>query len=332
MLLEIWNTGHCAVLLDWRIPLGTAIEMMKEADVQKCFIDENIVRWDTTLDSFGIDYTTFKGTGKTAACLPAAVYQKFREDYSPKEAIVLYSSGTTGKAKGIILSHYAINTNADAIIDYMKPDETDCIHIAKTLSHSSTLVGELLVALKTKTNLVIAPTIMPPRYVMSNIGKYHVTSICINPTLLAMFAEECNRGNYDITSLRNIYVCGSLLSDSVYKKAHETFKGIHIRNMYGLSEAAPRVTAQRNGSVSNSAGTPIRGVEIVIVDEQGMPVGTGRRGIIHVKTPSLFQGYISGKEKLASLYKDWLNTADVCVTSIHRELLLYGRVSMLWKI
>ena len=91
--------------------------------------------------------------------LPKYISCKFQENYSKNEAIIIYSSGTTGKVKGIILSHFDINTNADAIIDYMKPTTAHCIYIAKTLSHSSTLTGELLVALKTKMNIVIAPTI-----------------------------------------------------------------------------------------------------------------------------------------------------------------------------
>ena len=51
--------------------------------------------------------------------LPEEIYNNFRANYSIDESVVIYSSGTTGKSKGIILSHYAMNINADAIINYM---------------------------------------------------------------------------------------------------------------------------------------------------------------------------------------------------------------------
>lgn len=91
-----------------------------------------------------------------------------------------------------MLTHYAINTNADAIIDYIKPDKTDCFYIVKTICQASSIVGELLVALK-KTLIVIAPIIVPSRYTLLNIFKYKVTIMCINPMLLQMYIYESVR-------------------------------------------------------------------------------------------------------------------------------------------
>ena len=189
-LVDIWNNGDCAVLLDWRIPFSTTIEMMIEADVHTCFIEKGLFNKIENEFSNSIDFVTYEKQNSSAELLPNCIYEKFHENYGRNEAVVIYSSGTTGKSKGIILSHFAINTNADAIIDYMKPNTEDCIYIAKTLSHSSTLTGELLVALKTRAKAVIAPTIVPPRYVLNNINKFGVTIVCLNPTLLSMLADE----------------------------------------------------------------------------------------------------------------------------------------------
>ena len=178
-LIDIWNNGDCAVLLDWQIPFQTAVEMMIEADVHTCYIEKSLLeKTDNSLFE-SIKFITYEKQNNLAELLPKYIYDKFKENYSKDESIVIYSSGTTGKSKGIILSHYAVNTNADAIIDYMKPGIKDCIYIAKPLSHSSTLTGELLVALKTKMKLVVAPTIVPPRYILNNINKFHVSKICL---------------------------------------------------------------------------------------------------------------------------------------------------------
>lgn len=326
-LIDIWNNGDCAVLLDWRIPFATSLDMMIEVGVQACFMEQGLFdKIDVEIPN-SINFITYDKQNNAAEQLPKFIYDKFQENYTHEEAVVIYSSGTTGKSKGIILSHFAINTNADAIIDYMKPTSNDCIYIAKTLSHSSTLTGELLVALKTKMSLVIAPTIVPPRYTLNNIANYNVTIVCLNPTLLSMLSDQYERKSYDLSSLKTIYVSGSILSDKMYDKAHATFPNTPIYNVYGLSEAGPRVTAQRAECCKgNSVGKPIKGVEIAIVNEQGNCVDNGGYGIVHVKTHSMFNGYITGYPKHVNLREGWHNTGDIGYVDTNGELHIINRV------
>lgn len=327
ILLDIWNNHDCAVLFDWRIPSSTLIDMMKEANVETCYIQDKYFDEKTYAAVSKIEFIAYSKRTDWTEILPQDTYDKFHADYTGNEAVIIYSSGTTGKSKGIILSHYALNKNADAIIDYIKPTAEDCIYIAKTLSHSSTLTGELLVALKARMKLVIAPTIVPPRYVLNNVNKFDVTIVCLNPTLLSMIADEYERSQYDISSLRTIYVSGSILNDKIYEKAHAIFSDIPIYNVYGLSEAGPRVTAQRvDCCKSNSVGKPIKGVEIKLVNEQGSIVSDGEYGIVHVKTPSLFNGYIVGQNKHVPLYEDWHNTGDVGYIDVNGELHIINRL------
>lgn len=326
LLLNIWNSGDCAVLIDWRIPIKTAIEMMKDANVQECYIEKKF--YDRIIVSMTqrVKIIPFDKKINSAAYLPSSVYDKFQKNYSTDEAIVIYSSGTTGKSKGIILSHFAINTNADAIIDYMHLKSDDCIYIVKSLSHSSTLTGELLVSLKTRTNLIIAPIIVPPRYIFENISKFCVSMICLNPILLSILIEEIERGEYDVNTLKAIYVSGSLLNDKLCEKARRAFPQTPVYNIYGLSEAGPRVSAQNSKyCTSNSVGKSINGVEITIVNENGMKVVNYEHGIVHVNTPSVFNGYISGHTR-KSLYKNWLNTGDLGYFDRNGELYITGRV------
>ena len=262
-LLDIWNNGDCAVLLDWRIPFKTAVKMMVEAGVTRCCIESG--KYDDEKDIFSesFELEVFERKSDSAELLPQYIYDKYHDNYSDNEAIVIYSSGTTGTAKGIILSHYAIQTNADAIIDYMNPSVGDCIYIAKVISHSSTLTGELLVALKSGMKVVVASTIVPPRVILGNIERFHASIICLNPILLSMFCDEINRKSYNFSSLRIIYVSGSILNDEIYEKAHSTIANIPIYNVYGLSEAGPRVTAQRTEYCNgNSVGKPIKNVDV----------------------------------------------------------------------
>lgn len=325
-LLEIWNSGNCAVLIDWRIPFPTIAKMLNEANVDKCFIDECLINEKFFTFIKNVDIYTFKKLNALPSFLPDSIYAKFKPNYSYNDAVIIYSSGTTGKSKGIILSHYSINTNADAIIDYMKLEKNDCMYIAKTFSHSSTLTGEILVALKTRTKIVIAPVIVPPRYIVKNINRFKVTIVCFNPTLLSLFVDNFKIKCSDDISLKTIYVSGSIMSDVIYNKAHDVCPFISIFNVYGLSETGPRVTAQREGCCSsNSVGKPIKGVEIKLVKENGNLAVNSEKGVIYVKTPSKFSGYIKKQDKCILSFDNWINTGDVGYIDLNGELHILGR-------
>lgn len=326
-LIGIWNNGDCAVLLDFRIPIKTLTDMMRDADVSMCIIGNSLYQAEIEHLPCDIQFVPFDDSCKSGIVLPSEIMGQFKDNYSYDEAVVIYSSSTTGKSKGIILSHFAINTNADAIIDYMHPTGNDCIYIAKTLSHSSTLTGELLVGLKSHARLLLGPTIVPPRVILSNIMKNKVTILGLNPTLLSMLTDEVERSGRQPETFLTIYVSGSILNDTVYEKAHRILTGSKIYNVYGLSEAGPRVTAQAEDCCKgNSVGKAIKGVEFAVVDENGEIQPASAKGMVHVKTPSLFSGYISGGQKLTSSYKGWLNTGDIGYIDKNGELHIVGRV------
>ena len=277
-LLDIWNNGDCAVLIDWRIPYKIAVEMMKEASVQKCFIEKKII--DKVIDDIksGIEFVTFERKNNSAELLPNAIYEKFKNNYSKDEAVVLYSSGTTGKAKGIILSHYAINLNADLVIEYMEPSADDCLYIVKTLAHSSTLVDELIVGLKSKSKIVISPTIVTPSHSIENIINFKSTILCLNPTLLRLYTMTVNSKKICLNHLKIIYTSGAIADETLIRNAQKAFPETEILNVYGLSEAGPRVSAQRKGNKNNrigSVGLPINRVDIKIILNRKLQVQVG---------------------------------------------------------
>ncbi len=328
LLIDIWNHGDCAVLIDWQTPFDTVMEMIREAGVIKCYVQEGLWSERDFHVFLDIEMLRFPLEKEITFVLPNCLYEKFRSNYSRSEAVIIYSSGTTGKSKGIILSHFAINTNADAIIDYMHPStQGNCLYTVRQLSHSSTLTGELLVALKSRAKLIVTTSAVPPRYIWDMVKQYHVTILFLNPTLLSFLCDDAEQKNYDMSSLLTIYVSGAILNDKFYQKAQRVLKGISIFNVYGLSEAAPRVTAQTPTCCqSNSVGKPIAGVEISIVDEHGTPVHDGIRGMIHVKTPSLFSGYVTGAKKHQSFYRGWFNTGDIGFQDKFGELHVVGRM------
>lgn len=325
-LIDIWNDGDCALLIDWRIPSTKAVEMMRDAGAKKCIIEKKFLTSDFDLLQ-DIEYITYEKQENKTEYLTCEIRDKFQSRYSTDEAVVIYSSGTTGKARGIILSHYAINSNADSIIDYMNVCSNDCIYIVRSLTHSSTITGELLVSLKSGAGLVIGPIIVPPRVILNNISWFNITILGVNPTLLSLLSTEYSRKEYDISSLKKIYSAGAILDEKTCNESRKAFSQVAIYNSYGLTEAGPRVCSQTKDHCNgNSVGKPIKNVEIAVVDENGFKVVDGSKGIVHVNTVSLYSGYIFGKEKHMSLYKGWLNTGDVGYIDSYGELHIVDRI------
>lgn len=327
IVLKIWEQGDSAVLIDWKTPFNIIKKILEDVNCCLCYFDSSISIQKNELTHNRIQVVPYDAQIEKEELVPQQITEKYKPNYSKDEAVIIYSSGTTGKAKGIVLSHYAINTNADAIIEYMNPTSIDCIYLVKTLSHSSTFIGELLVALKSKMNLLVSPTIISPKYIFGNIIKYNVSILCLNPTLLRLYTTEFQKHTYEIATLKKIYVSGDILHYSDKSAAQKVFPFVDIYNVYGLTEAGPRVTAQTPyHHHCSSVGCPVKGVEIQIRDQNMLPLKQGEKGIVWVKTPSLFTNYIAGEKEYVNVVNDWLNTGDIGVLDVYNELHILGRL------
>lgn len=323
-LLDIWNESNCVVIIDWRMPFSKIEELFIEASVVLCYIDEELAGKVSNVNESSISYITYEKKSSKVIKLPQTCTKKYINSYSKKEALILYSSGTTGRCKGVILSFYAISTNADMISAYMKLAPDDAIYIAKTLSHSSTIVGELLVALKIQCNIYLSATIVPPKFTLANIEEFGITTLCLNPSLLSLYCKTEKIKRHQLTKLKAIYVSGSILEIKTIQDFHETFENIPLLNVYGLTEAGPRVTAQTVDGVNaiGSVGKPIGQVKIKI--ENWNEESNKQIGLIKVKTPSRFQGYVSSQS--TKIDKDgWINTGDVGYLDANGNLFVVGR-------
>lgn len=178
---EIWNAGDAVVLIDPLMPVIKQFEIMRMTKTELCFIDDSIYQKNLYYKSndSGIAFRSYIGNADfTEVCTESFGY---KTNYTDDEAVVIFSSGTTGISKGIILTHKAININADAIIEYMGINKNDTLYIAKPFSHSSTFIGEILVSLKVKNRIVLTQPAVPPRVILKNLSQYNCTFVCLKP-------------------------------------------------------------------------------------------------------------------------------------------------------
>lgn len=321
-LINIWNEGNCAVIIDWRIPLTKSIQMLIDAGVRMCYIDASLLDDDLTYNDCGIEFNTILANKSSYEKLPEDIHIAFDDNYSRDEALILYSSGTTGKAKGVILSHYAIQKNAEAICEYMSLNCDDSIYIAKPLSHSSTIVGELLVGLKLKIAIYLGRSIVSPSVLLKNLENSKSTIVCVNPTLLKLMTMSLQKRDKCLRSIRTIYTSGAIIEPKLLYEAKNVFGGVEILNVYGLTEMGPRVTAQRHSDTPDgSVGKPILNVKVKIKKRKKYD-GSKKIGEVWVHTPYIMNGYV---ENNVSSNNHWFNTGDLGYFDNNGNLYITGR-------
>lgn len=326
LLVDIWNNGDCAVLLDCNLPYDALIKTMNEIDIKICYIDADI--FEKYKITISCDFRIIKYTSsyKKFQFLPNKIYEKFNENYSNNAAIVIYSSGTTGKSKGVILSHYSINTNADMIYDKMNITNADNIMVVKKFSHSSTIVGEILVALKNKIKILLGPIVMPSRIIVNILRTFKITVLCVNPVLLKLLVNEIKKRNCSFF-LEKIFVSGDKLYEKDISYARKNVFDTKIYNMYGLTECGPRVSMQTDEYKHlNSVGKPLENVKLQIRNDNGETITKAyEKGIVFVKTPCALLGYASEKINNNDKNCEWINTKDIGYIDENGELYIVGR-------
>ena len=321
LLLSIWREEDCAVLLDWRLPAGQILQMLALSGAEECYLEKSLQPKFPKQASILFHWVDAPLSHATR--FPVSLYQDFSFSQSEKDAVILFSSGTTGKAKGIVLSYRALFYNSSSVADYLQITPGDCFYISKALSHSSSVVGELLVALRFGAGILLAPTRVPPRVALRCICEERATLLCVNPVMLQLFLKTQKRLKWKLP-LRAIYTSGAVAGKQLMLDAREAFFPIPVLDAYGLSEAGPRVSAQRPGTADTpgSVGLPVAGVQIQIRGEEGALCKPNCQGTIFVRTQSKMTKYLNSPSPFQG---EWLNTGDLGFLSQTGELFVLGR-------
>lgn len=315
-LLEIWNGNNCAVLIDWRMPEEKIFQLLEYSNVKKCIVDKKIYdKWENKESEL---FEIYNSESQKKVVIDKETKAKFKVNYSNDEAVILFSSGTTGNAKGIILTFAAINKNADMIIDTMKPKKDDTIYIFKILVHSSTLISEFLVGLKSDMQMIVSSVNISIRNLVKELIANKVTIMGINPTILYLIVEYLKGKDITIDSMKKMYVCGAMLNPNVQMEMSKYIPNGKVLNLYGLTEAGPMIASQSEDACNRgSVGKTLLNVNVKIDRDKGEKYGK-----VMVKTSSIASGYIN---KELNIVDGWLDTKDLGFIDEDNELHIIGR-------
>jgi long-chain acyl-CoA synthetase len=229
------------------------------------------------------------------------------------EAVIIYTSGTTAKPKGVLLTHGNLLANARQIASWLRLTAEDRSLMIMPLFHVNALMTTGLSVLSVGGSIVLAPRFSASRH-WNTVSGYGVTYFGSVATMLSMLNNTYPQGlpaGLDTSALR-FALCGSAPVPVEVIKTYERLFSCPVIEGYGLSESTCRSTfnpvdGRRPGSVGMAIGN-----EIKIFDERDRELGPGQIGEIVLRGPNIMKGYYHNEAATSEAFKaGWFHTGDL---------------------
>jgi acyl-[acyl-carrier-protein]-phospholipid O-acyltransferase/long-chain-fatty-acid--[acyl-carrier-protein] ligase len=256
-------------------------------------------------------------------------------------ATVIFSSGSTGDPKGVMLSHFNITANIQQVTQVFMLGGRDRILGILPFFHSFGFMAALWLPAVNGVGVVYYPNPLDARAIGELVSRYKVTFLVATPTLLQAYMRRCTPEEFG--SLQYVLVGAEKLPERLAIAFEDTF-GIRPLEGYGCTECSPVVTVngrdfrapgfRQVAAKRGKIGHPLPGVTVKIVDlDTGAPVAPGTAGMLLVKGPNVMKGYLGRPEKTAEVLRDgWYTTGDVALMEEDGFLTITDRLTRFSKI
>ena len=256
-------------------------------------------------------------------------------------ATIIFSSGSTGDPKGVILSHYNIASNVEQLNQVFMLGRNDKILGILPFFHSFGFTGTLCLPTTIGMGVVYHPNPLEARAIGALVSQYEITFLLATPTFLQSYMRRCSPE--DFGSLQYVMAGAEKLPERVSVAFEDRF-GIRPLEGYGCTECSPAVTVNTRdfraaqfrqvGAKRSSIGHPLPGISVRIVDPESMAaLPQGETGLLLVRGPNVMQGYLNRPEKTAEVLRDgWYNTGDIAAVDEDGFVRITDRMSRFSKI
>ncbi|MGB5813006.1 MAG: AMP-binding protein [Polyangiales bacterium] len=246
------------------------------------------------------------------------------DSHADEIAMILYTSGTTGSAKGVCITHESLRRHTAALVERtLRLKATDRVLGVLPLTHSYGIRMTLLAPFCAGASTIFSPRFSPGK-ALALCREYGVTWLPGVPTMFVAWANA--DPEVPPPTLRWCMSSGAPLVEDVRLRA-EAQLGAPVRQGYGLTEATfSTINAPPDDAVPGSVGAPVAGVELRIVDDASQEVPAGSRGEVLIRGQNVMAGYLDDPAATAEATRDgWLHTGDVGFVDSAGRLTLVGR-------
>ena len=315
------------VPINWRLAASEVSYILNDAEVELLFVGSEFHDLVKSIESELTKLKTFVTIEKTAAdWLNYHQWCQQYSDASPEIAIApddvavqLYTSGTTGRPKGVQLGHYSFFAVAKEWTrqgqNWLNWQQTDKSLLVVPFFHIGGLWWAIRGLVAGAENILLPA--FNPIEVLEVIEKYRITKAAMVPAMIQVMLLEPQCLETDFSSLAYVLYGGSPIAESLLREAMKTFSCDFVQ-IYGLTETGncavclPETAhTSSNTNLLKSAGKPFPGVSVAIVDSAGKKLPSFQIGEIWLKSPAKMLGYWKLPEATAKTLVDgWIHTGD----------------------
>jgi acyl-[acyl-carrier-protein]-phospholipid O-acyltransferase/long-chain-fatty-acid--[acyl-carrier-protein] ligase len=279
-----------------------------------------------------------------AVFLPLRLLEWFcgstREPSLDDTATIIFSSGSTGDPKGVMLSHFNVVSNVEGVGQILTVDDSDRLLGILPLFHSFGYMS-LWYAIRYGMGIVFHANPLDAAAIGDLCEHQGITFLIATPTFLQIYMRRCSPGQ--LGSLRIVFTGAEKLSERLALAFEEKF-GIRPIEGYGATECAPAITVStldyrgqgiyQFGSKRGFVGHPVPGVSVRIVDPDSLErMPPGKPGMLLVKGPNVMQGYLGRPDLTEKVLNDgWYTTGDIAIADETGFIKITDRLSRFSKI
>ena len=318
-LVSLLAVNHCEAVF---VPVNPGL-----AHEERSRLDE-IARPDVVIAEKG-SVELLPGTYLSQTrCVP------YNDDDVSDVSAIIFTSGTTGTPKGVMMTEAALLTNARAVASYLGLSESDRTLVFLPLYYTYTL-SQVLSTLVAGGCIVLLRNLLYPVLAFTAIAKHRVTGFGGVPTSLNILANQAAASSSGQESLRYILSAGGPLAPTVAERIQRAFQRVALFNNYGCTEIGPRATAIDYTAYPDkigSIGRSIPGVNVTVVRPDLSMAGAEETGEIVLSGPSLMKGYYRDSQATASrMSRHGFHTGDYAYVDLDGFLYYQGRRDDIFK-